>query len=405
MRPRPSPLRLGIVALFILHFSILLSNPFFISGCIGFLLAFIAQQPAHSQIQDASVVFEKARSITVRIEAATLGSGVLVRRDGDRYTVLTAWHVVKGQRPGEEMAITTPDGVQHKLVQDTIRRLGNVDLALLEFKSSQTYPIALLGSVNGLKIGSNVYVFGFETTVAGGPQRGRAESGILKADPLVFAQDGYQLLYSAFTLPGMSGGPVLNGAGELIGIHGRAETDVHVAEVEGKSVSTGTNMGIPINYYLSLSLAQLPGSPISPRIPDPSPSSGSTARTDRVDQDSPFPRIGADSVSRQLGFGGPATPGQMSLYTRIAAINTCIYRGRGVDFDKSVGIAGETMTQILIGQHKGLIQQVGPTPLTIEQLRKGAINSAVIGAYEICPKQVPANISDRVRSALMGERK
>ena len=45
-----------------------------------------------------------AKAITVRIEGATMGS-VLVKNDGDLYTVLTSWHVVKSQGPNEELDI------------------------------------------------------------------------------------------------------------------------------------------------------------------------------------------------------------------------------------------------------------------------------------------------------------
>jgi hypothetical protein len=62
----------------------------------GVLLA--SQSPA--QAQSAEAVAKVAEAITVRIEGATQGSGVLVKREGNRYTVLTAWHVVSGQRPG-----------------------------------------------------------------------------------------------------------------------------------------------------------------------------------------------------------------------------------------------------------------------------------------------------------------
>ncbi len=40
--------------------------------------------------QDASAVARVAKAITVRIEGATQGSGVLVKKEGNRYTVLTA---------------------------------------------------------------------------------------------------------------------------------------------------------------------------------------------------------------------------------------------------------------------------------------------------------------------------
>jgi serine protease Do len=57
--------------------------------------------------------------------------------------------------------------------------------------------------------------------------------------------EGYELVYNNTTSPGMSGGPVFNAAGEVIGIHGRAAGD----QERGK---TGFNLGIPINLFLRL---------------------------------------------------------------------------------------------------------------------------------------------------------
>ncbi len=105
-------------------------------------------------------------------------------------------------------------------------------------------------------------------------------------------------------------------------------------------------------------------------------------------------------LSPAAALAAPASPAEMNLYTRIAAVNACISRSAGVDFDKAVGIAGETIAQVILGQHQGLIQQVGTKPLTLEELRKGSINSAVIGAYEICPKQVPPEVAKKVQDAL-----
>ena len=47
--------------------------------------------------QDPAKIATTAKAITVRIEGATLGSGVIIKRDGDLYTILTAWHVIKNQ--------------------------------------------------------------------------------------------------------------------------------------------------------------------------------------------------------------------------------------------------------------------------------------------------------------------
>jgi hypothetical protein len=101
-----------------------------------------------------------------------------------------------------------------------------------------------------------------------------------------------------------------------------------------------------------------------------------------------------------LANNAPATEAEMNLYTRIAAVNVCIARGAGVDFEKAVGIAGETIAQLIQGQHGGLIVQVGPKALSIDDLRKGSINSAVLGAVEICPKEVPADVMAKVQAAL-----
>lgn len=96
----------------------------------------------------------------------------------------------------------------------------------------------------------------------------------------------------------------------------------------------------------------------------------------------------------------PASEADMSLYTRIGALNVCIARAAGIEFDKAVAVAGETIAQVIQGQHDGAIAQVGPKPLTIEELRKGAINSAVLGAVEVCPDEVPADVRKKVEDVL-----
>ena len=101
-------------------------------------------------------------------------------------------------------------------------------------------------------------------------------------------------------------------------------------------------------------------------------------------------------------LAAPATEADMSLYTRIAALNVCIARAAGIEFDKAVAVAGETIAQVIQGQHGGQIAQVGPKALTLEELRKGSINSAVLGAVEVCPKEVPAEVKKKVDDVLKG---
>jgi hypothetical protein len=101
-----------------------------------------------------------------------------------------------------------------------------------------------------------------------------------------------------------------------------------------------------------------------------------------------------------VAVAAPASQADMSLYTRIGALNVCIARAAGIEFDKAVAVAGETIAQVIQGQHDGAIAQVGSKPLTIEELRKGAINSAVLGAVEVCPDEVPADVRKKVEEVL-----
>jgi len=105
-------------------------------------------------------------------------------------------------------------------------------------------------------------------------------------------------------------------------------------------------------------------------------------------------------LAPSAALAAPAGEAEMNLYTRIAAVNVCIARGADVPFDKAVAIAGETIAQVIQGQHAGVITQVGPKALSLEELRKGSINSAVLGAAEICPKEVPADVMAKVQDAL-----
>jgi len=96
----------------------------------------------------------------------------------------------------------------------------------------------------------------------------------------------------------------------------------------------------------------------------------------------------------------PATEADMSFYTRMAALNVCIARAAGIEFDKAAAVAGETIAQVIQGKNQGQIAQVSNKPLSIEELRKGSINSAVLGAVELCPNQVPEDVRKKVQEVI-----
>jgi len=228
------------------------TQPLLLSIAVSTGTLLLSQTPAHAQ--GAEAVAKVAKAITVRIEGATQGSGVLVKRDGNRYTVLTAWHVLNGQRPGEELDIYTPDGQRHLTVQGSIQRISNVDMATLNFVSANIYPIAITENSKTVSRGNSIIVAGFP----------RAKQGIIDvlegiaiANADIGIDNGYRLLYTSKTEAGMSGGPVLSSLGKLVAIHGRGELDSLASDLTSMAIKTGANQGVPVDYFTSESMATM----------------------------------------------------------------------------------------------------------------------------------------------------
>ena len=169
------------------------AQPLLLGAGIPISTILLVQTPA--QAQSAESVAKVAEAITLRVEGATQGSGVLVKRNGIRYTVLTAWHVVSGQRAGEELDVYTPDGQRHKVEQSSIKRLGEVDMAVLSFSSSSSYEVAQVGDVKSVSMGSPIFVGGFPLPSSAIPTRlMRFLKGDVIANATVTIPNGYQLL-------------------------------------------------------------------------------------------------------------------------------------------------------------------------------------------------------------------
>ena len=177
------------------------------------------------------------------------GTGVLLQKENNEYTVLTAWHVLKGVQRGDEIDIQTNDGKLYLFKQNSIQRIDDVDLAIVKFESEKSYEIAQIGNVNNLSMGDKIFVGGYPLANSSITESiFRFQPGVVTANTKKFNKDGYQILYTNKTIPGMSGGSLLSSNGKLIGIHGRSELD-EISSDANKLVSTGTNMGIPIKYY------------------------------------------------------------------------------------------------------------------------------------------------------------
>ena len=205
-----------------------------------------------------------AAQVTVLIDGYQPGSGVIFQRNGSVYSVLTAKHVVNAD---EIYYVITPEGERHRTEATNIQLINDMDLAVVQFTSDKVYQVAQLGNSDKVPKGSTVYVAGAPEANETIPQR----TLIVNPGTLVGVQppqDGYALIYNNITQPGMSGGPVLNEEGQVIGIHGQGD--------QRNGSKSGLNLAIPINASLVPNLQKLVASP-SPPIASPAVPSEQTA--------------------------------------------------------------------------------------------------------------------------------
>jgi tetratricopeptide (TPR) repeat protein len=160
-----------------------------------------------------------AAKITVRVRVGQGGgSGVLLAQKGGTYLVLTNAHVVQGQTG---VSITTPDGLVHGVRRVPNAQVGDFDLALLEFNSARAYDLAKFANFeNGdasLNEGRELFAAGFPYDANGL----KLLEGKITQLPQEAFKNGTQVGYvtQGDLIQGMSGGPVLDSLGNLVGIN------------------------------------------------------------------------------------------------------------------------------------------------------------------------------------------
>ncbi len=225
------------------------------SWVIPITAALIYTNPAPSWSLSASQVAEISKAVTVSIQTEnSIGSGVLVAKNAQGYTVLTAAHVVRD--PEQKYQLVAPDGRRYQIDRSRIKILPGADLALVQLVTTQSYRTIKIRQANAIAEGSSVYVAGFpQGTQTISKSLFNFTEGRVTASSRQPLEDGYGLIYTNLTLPGMSGGSVLNDRGELVAIHGRGDVE---KSSEASSINpavrvkTGFNLGILANVFVPL---------------------------------------------------------------------------------------------------------------------------------------------------------
>ncbi len=162
-----------------------------------------------------------------------LGSGVIVRKNGTSYYVLTNDHVIGD---AAEIQITLDD--EREFSGTVVGKDARKDLALVSFETSEDgIPVAVLGDSAELQVGDWVLAigspFGFQSTVTAGIVSATGRRGGPQGNISDFIQT------DAAINQGNSGGALVNLSGEVVGIN------TWITSRTGGSIGLG--FSIPIN--------------------------------------------------------------------------------------------------------------------------------------------------------------
>jgi serine protease Do len=169
-----------------------------------------------------------------------LGSGVIVKKDGNKVYVITNNHVVGN---ADEISVKLHDG--REFDARIVGKDARTDLALIEFEGGGEIPVALIGDSDKLQVGDWAIAIGnplgFESSMTVGvvSALGRRADDAFGMGGSGIANFTDYIQTDASINQGNSGGALLNIKGEVIGIN------TWIASRTGQSIGLG--FAIPIN--------------------------------------------------------------------------------------------------------------------------------------------------------------
>lgn len=200
------------------------------------------------------------------------GSGVVVGEDSNYYYVLTNNHVVcihpdnpsPDYRPGSQCQpssgifyATSDSGLTRSTVEvlHNYKSSHDIDLALVRVPATSGAEVATLGDSNYIEQGSTVFPTGYlaQNHYEDVPALFTQSEGFI-VSKLTQISDGYSFQYAAETGIGMSGGPVFDIDGRVIGIHGGGidTPETRDSQILQDGQLAGFKAAIPINAFLRI---------------------------------------------------------------------------------------------------------------------------------------------------------
>ncbi|MBW4633339.1 MAG: serine protease [Iphinoe sp. HA4291-MV1] len=162
---------------------------------------------------------KQAQAIAVKVISKNfLGSGIILKEQESVYTVITNAHVLRADKP--PYRIQTSDGRIWQAKTLSATSLQGNDLAILQFRTTNTvYAVASVGSFP--KQGDEVFAGGFPFD----EEKEEAKNFTFTTGKVSLVlpkalEGGYQIGYTNDIQKGMSGGPLLNRRGEVVGVNG-----------------------------------------------------------------------------------------------------------------------------------------------------------------------------------------
>lgn len=178
---------------------------------------------------------------------ASEGSGVIYNKDGDSAYVVTNNHVVEGS---DGLEVVMSDGT--KVKGELMGTDAVTDLAVIKISSDNVEEVATFGDSSALKVGEPAIAIG---SPLGSQYANSVTSGIISSvnRPISDSTSGVNISAiqtDAAINPGNSGGPLVNIAGQVIGIN---SSKIASTSTESSDISVeGMGFAIPSNDVVKI---------------------------------------------------------------------------------------------------------------------------------------------------------